>query len=99
MGCETTPAPVKREKNSPTEAFNGVCTNKISLFDQSSLYLGRFQWAYQSEAFSLSKKLLAGIENVKIKNAICGIRGSAAAASWENRLSFLRRKVKTEISK
>lgn len=75
VGCETTPAPVKREKNSSTEAFNGVCTNKISLFDQSSLYLGRFQWAYQSEAFSLSKKLLAGRENLKIRNAICGIRG------------------------
>lgn len=48
-----------REKTSPQRLFNGVCTNKISLFDQSSAYRGCIQWARQSEVFWLSEKFRA----------------------------------------
>lgn len=63
VGCEQAPPrrrpfSFKRE-NISTEAFNSVCTNKISTFDQASEYRAFAQWMCQSEVISLSKKLLA----------------------------------------
>lgn len=84
VGCDAAPSSSFKRENISTEAFNGVCTNKISLFDQPSEYREYIQWMRHSEVFSLSKKLLLNLRKYVIYCRRCSLSG----ASGESVFSF-----------